>query len=134
MLPDYRSIRNQIPVSVVRLVFVGDLPDWVRVYEIAAHGSAKLLRDLQPSSEGPEVRDTSMPQRILRADPQECTCSVGLPCQSAVHILVCGNRLGDSTECYDSSTVCFGYQGGILSPALTGETLSGQRVANRKHL
>jgi len=32
----------------VRLLFVGEHPDWVRVYECTASGNTTLLRDLQP--------------------------------------------------------------------------------------
>ena len=35
----------------VCLIFVGEPPDWVRVYEPSASGGAKLLKDLRPSHE-----------------------------------------------------------------------------------
>ncbi|MGD0499093.1 MAG: hypothetical protein ABSC23_11715 [Bryobacteraceae bacterium] len=43
--------QDRIPTSTVRLVFLHDRPEWVRVYECGASGATKLLRDLRPSRE-----------------------------------------------------------------------------------
>lgn len=40
--------QGRIHRYVVELVFEGDLPDWVRLYECDSTGSCKLLRDLSP--------------------------------------------------------------------------------------
>jgi hypothetical protein len=49
--------QDQVPRSTVKLLFVGDLPDWVRVYEITTSGKTKLLRDLRPSGERQDLRE-----------------------------------------------------------------------------
>jgi len=38
-----------LQVSSVRLVFIRDLPEWLRVYECDATGAVRLIRDLRPS-------------------------------------------------------------------------------------
>jgi hypothetical protein len=40
--------QDTVPRSVVRLVFMGDLPAFVRVYEYTASNQVKLIRTLQP--------------------------------------------------------------------------------------
>ena len=41
--------QQNVPTSTVRLIFWGDLPDWVRVYEYPGAGNPVLLNDLRPS-------------------------------------------------------------------------------------
>jgi hypothetical protein len=41
----------RIPTCTVRLVFLRDRPEWLRVYECGASGATKLLKDLRPSHE-----------------------------------------------------------------------------------
>jgi hypothetical protein len=36
---------------MVRLVFLSEKPEWVRVYECGTSGATKLLKDLRPSRE-----------------------------------------------------------------------------------
>lgn len=43
--------QERIPTCTVRLVFMGDRPEWLRVYECGASGATKLLKDLRPSRE-----------------------------------------------------------------------------------
>jgi hypothetical protein len=43
--------QERIPNYAVRLVFLRDRPEWVRVYECDASGTTKLLKDLRPSHE-----------------------------------------------------------------------------------
>jgi hypothetical protein len=43
--------------STVRLIFIGECPDWVRVYECLATGSPTLLRNLRPSIQGPDFTE-----------------------------------------------------------------------------
>jgi hypothetical protein len=43
--------QDEIPRATVRLIFVHDFPDWVRVYEVTPSGTERLLRDL-PSRHG----------------------------------------------------------------------------------
>ena len=40
-----------VPTSMVRLVFLSEKPEWVRVYECGTSGATKLLKDLRPSRE-----------------------------------------------------------------------------------
>lgn len=49
--------QNDVPNSLVHLIFIGDLPDWVRVYEVNASGVPKLLRDLPFSTGSPGNRE-----------------------------------------------------------------------------
>lgn len=43
--------QERIPTCTVRLVFLSDRPEWLRVYECGASGATKLLKDLRPSRE-----------------------------------------------------------------------------------
>jgi hypothetical protein len=43
--------QERIPTCTVRLVFLSDRPEWLRVYECGASGATKLLKDLRPSHE-----------------------------------------------------------------------------------
>jgi len=43
--------QERIPTCTVRLVFLGDRPRWVRVYECDASGTTRLLKDLRPTRE-----------------------------------------------------------------------------------
>jgi hypothetical protein len=43
--------QERIQKSTVRLVFLGDRPQWLRMYECGASGVTKLLKDLPPSRE-----------------------------------------------------------------------------------
>jgi len=43
--------QERIRTCTVRLVFLSDRPEWVRVYECGASGATKLLKDLRPSRE-----------------------------------------------------------------------------------
>jgi len=43
--------QERIQKSTVRLVFLGDRPEWLRVYECGASGETKLVKDLRPSRE-----------------------------------------------------------------------------------
>jgi hypothetical protein len=43
--------QERIQKSTVRLVFMGDRPQWLRVYECGASGATKLVKDLPPSRE-----------------------------------------------------------------------------------
>lgn len=47
--------QERIQKSTVRLVFLGDCPQWLRVYECQASGATKLLKDLRPSRETAEL-------------------------------------------------------------------------------
>lgn len=49
--------QEQVPRSSVRLVFVRDFPEWVRVYEVSPAGSARLIRDLAPVAENQNARE-----------------------------------------------------------------------------
>jgi len=40
--------------STVRLIFVGEQPDWVRVYECAVSAAVRLLKDLRPLGQNQE--------------------------------------------------------------------------------
>jgi hypothetical protein len=48
--------QDRVRRNVVRLIFVGPAPDWVRVYECTAHG-AKLLKGLAPSCQDVDSRE-----------------------------------------------------------------------------
>lgn len=43
--------QERIQACTVRLVFLSDRPEWLRVYECGASGATKLLKDLRPSHE-----------------------------------------------------------------------------------
>ena len=43
--------------ATVQLIFIGDRPDWVRVYECAAARRPKLLKDLRPLREDQEISE-----------------------------------------------------------------------------
>jgi hypothetical protein len=43
--------QERIPTCTVRLVFLNDRPEWLRVYECDASGATRLLKDLRPSLE-----------------------------------------------------------------------------------
>jgi hypothetical protein len=43
--------QERIRKSTVRHVFLGDRPQWLRVYECGTSGATKLLKDLRPSRE-----------------------------------------------------------------------------------
>jgi hypothetical protein len=43
--------QDQIQTYTVRMVFLRDRPQWVRVYECGESGEIDLLKDLQPSLE-----------------------------------------------------------------------------------
>jgi hypothetical protein len=43
--------QERVPTSTVRLVFLGERPEWLRVYECGASNATKLLKDLRPSHE-----------------------------------------------------------------------------------
>jgi hypothetical protein len=43
-----------IRTSTVRLVFVGERPEWLRVYECGTSGATKLVKDLRPSRAIPQ--------------------------------------------------------------------------------
>ena len=45
------------PRSVVRLVFVGDMPQWIRVYEANGQRAPRLLKDLPVCFETPQYRE-----------------------------------------------------------------------------
>jgi hypothetical protein len=47
--------QDRIPTSTVRLVFLNDRPEWLRVYECGASGVPNLLKDLRPSRETAEM-------------------------------------------------------------------------------
>jgi hypothetical protein len=49
--------QDQVRRSTVRLRFFGERPVWVRVYECAAAGGAKLLRDLRPARENQKLTE-----------------------------------------------------------------------------
>ena len=58
----------------VRLLFVGDRPAWVRVYECDASGEAGLLKDLQPVREGADSYTTD--ERLREVIPARAwTCA-----------------------------------------------------------
>jgi hypothetical protein len=48
------AAQERVPTSTVRLVFLGERPEWVRVYECGASGATNLLKDLRPSRETAE--------------------------------------------------------------------------------
>jgi hypothetical protein len=41
--------QERVPTCTVRLVFLGDRPEWLRVYECGVAGAPRLLKDLRPS-------------------------------------------------------------------------------------
>jgi hypothetical protein len=41
----------------VRLIFLHDRPEWLRVYETTAAGGTRLLRDLRPTHETHETNE-----------------------------------------------------------------------------
>jgi hypothetical protein len=43
--------QERIQTSTVRLVFLGERPEWLRVYECGTTGETRLLKDLRPSRE-----------------------------------------------------------------------------------
>jgi hypothetical protein len=43
--------QDRVPVSMVRLKFLRERPEWLRVYECGASGTVRLLKDLRPSLE-----------------------------------------------------------------------------------
>src|ERR1035441_2359582 len=45
--------QESVASCTVRLVFLGERPEWLRVYECGASGATKLLKDLRPSRETP---------------------------------------------------------------------------------
>src|ERR1039458_5826652 len=47
--------QDRIPTSTVRLVFLHDRPQWLRVYECGVSGTTKLLKDLRPSREAAQL-------------------------------------------------------------------------------
>jgi hypothetical protein len=49
--------QDVVPLSTVRLIFTGDLPNWVRVYKILPGGIPQLLRDVPPSHEDADRRE-----------------------------------------------------------------------------
>ena len=49
------TAQERVPIFTVRLVFLDERPEWVRVYECGASGVTKLLKDLQPSHEAAEL-------------------------------------------------------------------------------
>jgi hypothetical protein len=49
--------QDRVPVSMVRLVFLGNRPEWVRVYECGTSGTVRLLKDLRPSYETAKVSE-----------------------------------------------------------------------------
>lgn len=49
--------QERIPTSAVRLVFLHDRPEWVRVYECGTSGATKLLKDLRPSRETADLTE-----------------------------------------------------------------------------
>jgi hypothetical protein len=54
-----------IPRCVVRLIFVRERPDWVRVYEADKSGGMKLAKDLPPAREGRDFAEYSDVQENL---------------------------------------------------------------------
>jgi hypothetical protein len=46
--------QERVRTSTVRLVFIGDRPRWLRVYECGTSGVAKLVKDLRPSRATPQ--------------------------------------------------------------------------------
>jgi hypothetical protein len=40
--------QEQVRRYAVRLIFMTDRPEWLRVYHYSAFGNAKLLKDLRP--------------------------------------------------------------------------------------
>lgn len=49
------AAQERVPTSTVRLVFLNERPEWVRVYECGASGTTRLLKDLRPSRETAEL-------------------------------------------------------------------------------
>jgi hypothetical protein len=47
--------QERVPTSTVPLVFLGERPEWLRVYECATSGATRLLKDLRPSHETPQL-------------------------------------------------------------------------------
>ena len=47
--------QDRIQTSTVRLIFLGERPLWLRVYECRASGAVTLLRDLAPSRVTPQL-------------------------------------------------------------------------------
>jgi len=47
--------QDNVRRSVVRLLFVGRQPEWLRVYECDLSGNATLLKDLKPTRESKEL-------------------------------------------------------------------------------
>jgi hypothetical protein len=43
--------QERIQKSTVRLIFLGDRPQWLRLYECGASGATNLVKDLRPSRE-----------------------------------------------------------------------------------
>ena len=43
--------QERVPASIVRLMFLSERPEWLRVYECGASGTPTLLKDLRPSHE-----------------------------------------------------------------------------------
>jgi hypothetical protein len=63
--------QERVPHSRVRLVFDGDLPEWVRVYEVDSNGAVHLLRDVPAENDTADVREyvdeaVDMPGRSTR--------------------------------------------------------------------
>jgi hypothetical protein len=48
---------QHLPRCSTRLIFTGDCPTWVRVYECGASGDAKLRKDLPPLRQGPQFAE-----------------------------------------------------------------------------
>ena len=49
--------QDQVRRCTVRLMFLGERPAWVRVYECSASGHAVLLKNLRPFRETQEVSE-----------------------------------------------------------------------------
>ena len=49
--------QDQVRRSAVRLLFVGERPEWVRVYECDSFGNAALLKDLQAARENNQMSE-----------------------------------------------------------------------------
>ena len=47
--------QERIQKSTVQLIFLGNRPEWLRVYECGASGEAKLIKDLRPSREDEQL-------------------------------------------------------------------------------
>ena len=49
--------QEQVPLCTVRLIFLEDRPEWLRVYDCDTSGTASLLKDLRPLRQDRQITE-----------------------------------------------------------------------------